>query len=77
MVPAKIYVKKIVTATLLTRDASGHYCSKSGSQVSMQLETSSGKIATLEVKDNFNGSYVALFTADHAGVAIKAFSISQ
>lgn len=76
LVPTKIYVKKIVTATLLTRDASGHYCSKGGSQVSMQLETSSGKISILEVKDNRNGSYVTSFTADQAGVARLLVSVN-
>ncbi|XP_065908683.1 E3 ubiquitin-protein ligase TRIM71-like [Dysidea avara] len=68
LLPAKIDVKKQVTVTLFTRDAKGQYCSKGGNHVCMQLETCTGKITTLEVKDNCDGSYLASFVADQAGV---------
>jgi len=64
-----IYLHDKVTATLLTRDAEGHYCSEGGDQVSMQLVTSTRKINTLKVKDNCDGTYVASFEAKQPGIA--------
>ncbi|XP_065907558.1 tripartite motif-containing protein 2-like [Dysidea avara] len=76
LLPAKIYVKKQVTVTLLTRDVKSQYCSQGGNHVSMQLETCTGKITTLEVKDNCDGSYLASFVADQAGVLKLLVSVN-
>jgi len=45
-------VKNKVTATLLTKDADGHYCSTGGNQVYMHLKESTGEIKDLNVVDN-------------------------
>jgi len=76
LMPTDIYVNEEYTATLLTKDAEGRYCSKGGNCVCMQLQTSEGKIITLEVKDNHNGSYEASFIAELVGTARLEVSIN-
>jgi len=71
-----IYLHEQVTATLLTRDAEGHYCTEGGDQVIMQLETSTGVVTALKVKDNCDGTYVASFEAEQVGVAKLEVSIN-
>ena len=44
--------------------------------MSMQLETSTGKITTLQTKDNSDGCYVASFVAEQVGVAKLSVSIN-
>ena len=59
LVPTEVYLNDKATVTLLTKNSEGHCCSEGGNKVSMQLETSKGKINTLCVEDNRDGSYVA------------------
>ena len=76
LIPAEIYINEIYTATLLTRNADGQYCSAGGNHVCMQLETGTGKITKLEVQDNCDGSYVASFTAEQVGASRLVVSIN-
>ena len=49
-----------------TKYPNGHHCSRggTGSQVSVQLESDSGEVTAVQVKDNNDGCYIALFTAN-------------
>ncbi|XP_065908953.1 tripartite motif-containing protein 2-like [Dysidea avara] len=77
LIPDKVfYLNDKVTVTLLTRDSQGHYFSEGGNQVSMQLKSSKGKITTIKVKDNCDGSYVALVKCEQVGVAKLVVSIN-
>jgi len=76
LIPVEVYLNEKFTATLLTKDAEGQYCTKGGNHVSIQLETSTGKNITSEVKDNCDGSYVASFTPELVGAAKLVISIN-
>jgi len=76
LIPDETKIKSKVTATLLTKDTDGHYCSTGSNQVSMHLEESTGEIKHLNLNDNRDGSYVALFQGDHDGEAKFHVSIN-
>jgi len=69
LMPSKIYLGETHTASLFIRGAEGKYCSKGGHQVSIHLETDTGNISILSVKDNGDGSYKTSFTTKEAGPA--------
>ena len=76
LVPDEVKVNSKVTATLLTKDADGHYCSVGGNKVSMQLKESIGEIKALKVIDKNDGSYVASFQGEQDGKAKLHVSIN-
>ena len=54
--------------TIVTKNAQGHLCSKGGSKVIAQVQSSStGVVIPVAVKDNQDGSYCASFVASQYG----------
>ena len=56
-----------VEFSIITRDASNCLCSRGGSKVSVELESTTKKTTFADVKDNENGSYMASFVARQFG----------
>ena len=65
--PNPIPFGKKVEFTIFTKYHNGHHCSRGGSQVSVQLESSSGEVTAVQVRDNNDGSYVASFATRNVG----------
>ena len=72
--PNPIPFGKKVEFTIITKYHNGHHCSRGGSQVSVQLESNSGEVTAVQVRDNNDGSYVASFATQNVG-EVK-FSVS-
>ena len=54
---------------IVSKDKNNEYCTEGGSQVSVQLKSSTGEVTVGEVKDNNNGSYTVLMKAEKIGEA--------
>ena len=65
--PNPIPFGKKVEFTIITKYHNGHHCSRGGSQVSVQLESNSGEVTAVQVRDNNDGSYVASFATQNVG----------
>ena len=52
---------------IATKDIKGHSCSLGGSQVSVQVQWSTGEVTAAQVRDNDDGSYTTSFVAKQAG----------
>ncbi|XP_065882502.1 E3 ubiquitin-protein ligase TRIM71-like [Dysidea avara] len=65
--PNNILVGEKVEFTIITKYHNGHHCSRCGSQVSVQLESNSGEVTAVQVRDNNDGSYVASFATRTVG----------
>ena len=57
--PNHITVGKELEFSIITKYCNGSQCSIGGSQVSVQLESNTGKVTSAQVKDNNDGSYMA------------------
>ena len=56
-----------VSFKVVTKDQNGQPCQKGGSQVIIQARSNRGDVTPVEVKDNKDGSYSALFVANQIG----------
>ena len=74
--PQYAFVGQAVTFTITTKYYSGHYCSKGGSQVVVQLEYATEGAMVAQVKDNNDGSYTASFTPEQTGKVNLSVSIN-
>jgi len=74
--PNPIHVGEVVEFTIITRYHNDHCCSRGGSQVSVQLESSSGEATAIQVTDNNDGSYVASFASGYIGKVKISVSIN-
>ncbi|XP_065890556.1 E3 ubiquitin-protein ligase TRIM71-like [Dysidea avara] len=52
---------------IITKDIKGRSCLLASSQVSVQVEWSTGEVTTAQVRDNDDGSYTTSFVAKQAG----------
>ena len=67
--PRKTYKGNKVEFQIVTKYRNNLPCQKGGSQVSVQLESSSGEVIPAQVQDNNDGSYTASFEAQEVGKA--------
>ena len=65
--PNPILFRKKTEFTIITKYYNGHHCSRGGSHVSVQLESNSGEVTAIQVRDNNDGSYVASFVSQYIG----------
>ncbi|XP_065908129.1 tripartite motif-containing protein 2-like [Dysidea avara] len=56
-----------VEFTIITKYSIGHPCSTGDSQVSVQVQSSTGEVTATQVRDNNDGSYTASFVAQQTG----------
>ena len=68
--PNHITVGKELKFSIITKYRNGSQCSIGGSQVSVQLESSTGEVTSAQVRDNNDGSYMASFVVQQ-GVEVK------
>ena len=67
-IPPYTYDKGEVKFTIVTKNAQGHLCTKGGSKVIAQAQSSNtGVVIPVAVKDNQDGSYCASFVASQCG----------
>jgi len=66
-VPKSIIIGRKVEVTIITKDSSGDHCSIGGHKVFIQLKSSAGNVTVGEVKDNNDGSYMALIVGEQVG----------
>jgi len=67
--PGNICANMEVECLLLTKGSETPQISKGGKQVSVQLETSTGKVTSAKIQDNSNGSYTVTFVGKQVGHA--------
>ncbi|XP_065908678.1 tripartite motif-containing protein 2-like [Dysidea avara] len=65
--PQSIVVGKKVEVTIITKDSIGDHFSTGGHKVFVQLKSFAGNVTVGEVRDNNDGSYVALFVGEQVG----------
>ena len=76
--PNHITVGKELKLSIMTKYRNGSECSIGGSQVSVQLESNTGEVASAQVKDNNDGSYMASIVVQQSGeVKLSAFVNGQ
>ena len=56
-----------VSLKVITKDHSGQFCKKGGSQVIILVQSCGGDVTPVEVKDNEDGSYSGSFVANQVG----------
>ena len=67
-IPSLAYVNNNVNFTIVTKNAQGDCCSKGGSKVIAQVQSSStGDVIPVAVKDNQDGTYSASIVLNQAG----------
>ena len=67
-IPSLAYVNNNVDFTIVTKNAQGDHCSKGGSKVIAQIQSSStGDVIPVAVKDNQDGTYSASVVSKQAG----------
>ena len=72
--PNYITVGKELKLSIITKYRNGSQCSKGGSQVSVQLESNTGEVTSVQVRDNNDGSYMASVVVQQVGeVKLSAF----
>lgn len=74
--PQYTFVNETVEFTITTKYYSGHYCSKGGSQVVVQLRYDTKGTVLAKVKDNNDGSYTVSFVPEQVGEAKLFASIN-
>ena len=57
----------MVGCKIITKDRDNAHCSKGGSDIVAQVQSSRGEVVPVEVKDNNDGSYSASFVTKHVG----------
>ena len=67
--PDYICANMEVEGLLLTKGSETPHLSKGGKKVSVQLETSTGKVTPAKIQDNNNGSYTVTFVGKQVGHA--------
>ena len=74
--PNHITVGKELKFSIITKYHNGIQCSIGGSQVSVQLESNTGKVTSAQVRDNSDGSYMASIVALQVGEVKLSVSIN-
>ena len=76
--PQYAFIDQTVEFTITTKYCSGHYCSRGGSQIFVQLEydATEEEITVAQVKDNNDGSYTVSFSPKQNGKAKLFVSIN-
>ncbi|XP_065918617.1 E3 ubiquitin-protein ligase TRIM71-like isoform X2 [Dysidea avara] len=73
--PNYISIHTKVEFFVITKDGNGEHCSKGGHNVTVELRSSADHVTSLEVRDNHDGSYVALLEGKKIGEAELHVSI--
>ena len=73
--PQYAFTNETVEFTITTKYCSGHYCSKGGSQIAVQLQYDTNTMLA-QVKDNNDGSYTVTFAPEQVGKAKLFMSIN-
>ena len=67
-IPPVVCIIKDIKFTIVTKNAQGHVCSKGGSKVIAQAQSSTtGVVVPVAIKDNQDGRYEACFVAKQTG----------
>ena len=67
-IPSLAYININVNFTIVTKNGQGDHCSKGGSKVISQVQSSStGDVIPVAVKDNQDGTYLASVVLKQAG----------
>ena len=66
-IPLQPLVGNKVGCKVITKDHNNAHCTKGGSDVIAQVQSSRGEVIPVEVKDNNDGSYSASFVTKHVG----------
>jgi len=74
--PQSIIVGKKVEVTIITKGSNGDHCFTGDHKVSVQLQSFTGNVTVGEVRDNYDGSYVASFVGKQVGEAKLHVSIN-
>jgi len=74
--PQSIIVGEETEITIISNDNNGDRCSKGDDRMSVELQSSSGVVTIAGVRDNKDGSYVALFVPEQVGKANLSVSLN-
>ena len=74
-IPLQLLVGNKVDFKIITKDHNNARCSKGGSNVIAQVQSSKGDVVPVEVKDNNDGSYSAPFVTKQVGEAKVSVTI--
>ena len=66
-IPLQPLVGNKIGCKIITKDHNNAHCTKGGSDVIAQVQSSRGEVVPVEVKDNNDGSYSASFVTKHVG----------
>ena len=66
-IPSRAYINEYKEFEIVTRDADDKECSKGGSKVIVEAESSTGDVIPVTVEDRENGIYSADFTVNQIG----------
>ena len=67
-IPPVVCINKDISFTIVTKNAQGHVCSKGGSKVIAQAQSSTtGVVVPVAIRDNQDGRYEACFIAKQTG----------
>jgi len=66
-IPAQPLAGSKIDFTIITKNRDNEHCSKGGSHIIVQAQSSRGDVVPVEVKDNNDGSYSASFVAKQVG----------
>ena len=66
-IPLQPLVGNKIDCKIITKDHNNAHCTKGGSDVIAQVQSSRGEVVPVEVKDNNDGSYSASFVTKHVG----------
>ena len=73
--PKHIFKDETIEFFILAKKEQNQYCTEGGSQVSVELKSSTNEVTTGTVKDNKDGSYTVQIKAGQIGEAILSVSI--
>ena len=74
--PEFLPVGKKLKVIIVTKDSNGECCSTGGSEVSVQLESGTGEVRSVQVRDKNDGRYMATFIAQKIGEVKLSISIN-
>ena len=74
--PNRVTVGKEFKFSIITKYRNGCRCSIGGSRVSVQLESNTGEVISVQVVDNEDGSFLASFVAQQVGEVKLSVSIN-
>ena len=74
-IPLQPLVRNQIDFKIVTKDHNNAHCSKGGSHVIAQIQSSKGDVVPVEVKDNNDGSYSASFVSKQVGEAKLSVTI--